>query len=111
MPALYLIDSAQPSAFATGRDLQHAAVAITHGLLRLLAKKWRPARCERHPATAHLSIVNPLRGANLARLFATHPSTEERVRLLRAMTVARGMGAWSGGGAREAGPWGARRPV
>jgi len=39
MPALYLIDSAQPSAFATGRDLQHAAVAITSGLLALLAKK------------------------------------------------------------------------
>jgi heat shock protein HtpX len=66
---------------------------------------------ERHPATAHLFIVNPLRGANLASLFATHPSTEERVRRLRAMAAARGMGAWDGGGAREAGPWGARRPV
>jgi heat shock protein HtpX len=65
---------------------------------------------ERHPATAHLFIVNPLRSANLADLFATHPSTEQRVRRLEAMAAAQGMGAWEQG-AREAGPWGARRPV
>jgi heat shock protein HtpX len=38
------------------------------------------------PATASLFIVNPLRGAGgLLRLFATHPSTQERVRRLRAL--------------------------
>jgi heat shock protein HtpX len=40
------------------------------------------------PATAHLFIVNPLRGARLARLFSTHPPTTERVRRLRAMAGA-----------------------
>ncbi|EAR21029.1 zinc metalloprotease HtpX [Nitrococcus mobilis] len=38
-----------------------------------------------HPATAHLFIVNPLSGLRLARLFTTHPSTEERIRRLEAM--------------------------
>ena len=65
---------------------------------------------ERHPATAHLFIVNPLRGRNLATLFATHPATEERVRRLEAMAAARGMGSRNPA-VPGMGPWGERRPV
>ncbi len=36
MPALYIIPEDQPNAFATGRDYEHAAVAVTEGLLELL---------------------------------------------------------------------------
>ena len=34
-------------------------------------------------ATAHMFIVCPFSRRDMANLFSTHPSTEERVRLLR----------------------------
>lgn len=36
MPRVYLIDTDQPNAFATGRDPAHGAVAVSTGLLRTL---------------------------------------------------------------------------
>jgi heat shock protein HtpX len=36
MPKLYLIPSEAPNAFATGRSPQHAAVAVTEGILRIM---------------------------------------------------------------------------
>jgi len=36
MPKLYIIPDPIPNAFATGRDYEHAAVAVTEGLLNLL---------------------------------------------------------------------------
>ena len=38
MPRIYMIQSDQPNAFATGRDPQHAAVAVTEGIMRLMPK-------------------------------------------------------------------------
>jgi heat shock protein HtpX len=36
MPKLYLLPSAAPNAFATGRNPQHAAVAVTEGIVRIM---------------------------------------------------------------------------
>jgi heat shock protein HtpX len=72
---------------------------------------------ERNPATAHLFIVNPLAGHGMDSLFATHPSTENRIAALQ--QLAREMGYSGHGdtlptrpgptgpwGRRAAGPWG-----
>jgi heat shock protein HtpX len=78
---------------------------------------------ERNPATAHLFIVNPLSGARMDNLFATHPATENRIAALMELSREMGHGGgvssrrsaptqpaprgpWGGGGARRSGPWG-----
>ena len=38
MPKLYIIDDPAPNAFATGRNKEHAVIAVTTGLLPLLTK-------------------------------------------------------------------------
>jgi heat shock protein HtpX len=38
MPKIYIMEEAQPNAFATGRDEKHAVVAVTRGLLEKLNK-------------------------------------------------------------------------
>jgi heat shock protein HtpX len=38
MPRVFVIESEQPNAFATGRDPEHAVIAVTSGLLKKLEK-------------------------------------------------------------------------
>jgi heat shock protein HtpX len=219
MPKVYLMDNPQPNAFATGRDPEHAAVAVTTGLLQMLSREelagviahelahirnrdtlimtvtatiagaismiaqfgmffgghrdnnngpgligslammilaplaamlvqmaisrtreysadhlgaricgqpmWLASAlmridnaahripnmdAEHNPATAHLFIINPLSGHGVDNLFATHPSTENRVRELQRLAGApefRGsFTAAPAGAARPRGPWG-----
>lgn len=211
MPALYVIRTDQPNAFATGRDPDNAAVAVTTGLMRILSREelagviahelahiknrdtlimtvaatvagaismlaqfgmffgargdnrnplgavgvllavlfaplaamliqmlisrtreysadrmgaeiagepmWLASAlakisgyasrvpmetAESNPASAHLFIVNPLAGRRFDNLFATHPSTENRIAALQAL--AKDMGRPSGASSRTAAP-------
>ncbi len=52
---------------------------------------------EANPATAHMFIVNPLHGG-ISGLFASHPSTTERIARLKAMAAQMGQ-------APATGPW------
>jgi len=61
-----------------------------HGLAGALKKLDYAARKHRmgaSPQTAHLFIVNPLRGNFLATLFSTHPPVEKRVERLESLKV------------------------
>jgi heat shock protein HtpX len=39
MPKVYVVEDSAPNAFATGRDPEHAAIAVTTGLLTILEKE------------------------------------------------------------------------
>jgi heat shock protein HtpX len=79
--------SRELGADASGASLCGDPDALADALERLeQGKAARPYEFA-GPATAHLFIVNPLRGtaASFMHLFSTHPPIEERVRRLRAM--------------------------
>jgi heat shock protein HtpX len=64
---------------------------------------------ERNPATAHMFIVNPLSGHGVDNLFATHPSTENRIAALRQLAAelgARGAPPVTAPDYPSGGPWG-----
>lgn len=58
--------------------------ALADALLKLEAFARRRVMPQATEATAHMFIVNPFSASNMQKMFSTHPSTEERVALLRA---------------------------
>lgn len=81
----------------SGRPLWLASALrrIEHG-----ARQITNMEADANPASAHLFIINPLH-SNLAGLFASHPSTDDRVARLAAIAAQMNTGA-------PAGPWAER---
>lgn len=87
MPSIHLIDSPQPNAFATGRNPDHAAVAVTNGLLNVLDRDELEGVLGHE--LAHVANRDILIGSVAAMLAAT-------------ITILTRMAFFFGGGRRDA---------
>lgn len=78
----------------TGAQLTGDPEALASALLKLERSVQAMPAYDARPATASLFIINPM-GAmqTMARLFSTHPSTEQRVARLRAMAQQSAVGS------------------
>jgi heat shock protein HtpX len=72
---------------ATGARISRKPWALADALEKL-ERAATAVPLDANPATAHMFIVNPLRGSSILHLFSTHPPIEERVARLRAMRTA-----------------------
>jgi heat shock protein HtpX len=81
---LAITRSREYGADATGAAIHGNPQSLARALEKLeLATSLRPLPI--NPATAHLFIVNPLKGVSFGGLFSTHPPIAERIRRLRQM--------------------------
>lgn len=89
MPRVYVVDSPQPNAFATGRDPEHAAIAVNAGLSQMLTRE------ERLGVLAHEMAHIKHRDTLTMTIAAT---------LAGAISSIATWGMFLGGGRRENGP-------
>jgi len=77
------------AADAGGAEISGKPLALASALEKLeYANKRIPMR-NAGPSSAHMFIVNPLRAGTIAKLFSTHPPTEERIFRLREIAAGR----------------------
>lgn len=75
------------SADTTGAELSGAPLPLANALRKIEAYAHRIPMTAGNEGSAHMFIVHPFAGGGIARLFSTHPSTEERVARLEAMAM------------------------
>lgn len=68
---------------STGASFTGRPSGLANALEKLGAYSGRIPMHTNNPNTAHMFIVNPLRGGNIATLFSTHPPLQERIARLR----------------------------
>ena len=90
MPRVYIMDSPQPNAFATGRSPKHAAVAVTTGIRRLLTD--RELRGVIGHEIAHVANRDILTSSVVATVAT-------------AISFLSFFALWVGGGRRDGGGW------
>jgi heat shock protein HtpX len=76
--------SREYEADATGARICGNPLWLANALRKLQAGSQR-VPLDANPATAHMFIVNPLRGGGLVNLFSTHPPLEDRIARLESM--------------------------
>ena len=86
MPRIYLIDSPQPNAFATGRNPKHGVVAVTTGLLQIMN------RSELEGVLAH--ELSHIRNRDIL-------ISSVAAMLAAALVILARMAFWFGGGGRD----------
>ena len=69
----------------TGARFAGNPLALASALRKLEAAARQIPMAHANEATAHMFIVNPLKGGGLQSLFSTHPPVEERIRRLEEM--------------------------
>jgi len=80
--------SREYAADAAGAEISSKPLSLASALRRLeTGSEARPMDAK--PASAHMFIVNPLRGGGVISLFRTHPPTEERIRRLEQIAYGR----------------------
>src|SRR5579884_4096273 len=76
--------SREYEADASGAHICGNPLALASALRKLQAGSQR-VPLDATPATAHMFIVNPLRGGGIVNLFSTHPPLEDRIARLEQM--------------------------
>lgn len=72
----------------TGAKLSENPNYLASALEKLDAYSRKVPLKKGNPATAHMFIVNPFSGQNLAKWFSTHPPIQDRIQRLRSMASA-----------------------
>ncbi|HEQ78410.1 MAG TPA: zinc metalloprotease HtpX [Euryarchaeota archaeon] len=73
------------SADEGGAKMSRKPWALASALKKLETGVARNPMKNANPSTAHMFIINPFKNVSMAKLFTTHPPTEERIKRLKKM--------------------------